>query len=223
MENLINRKAIMDFTDIILAGRKKEGEELTNKLLDTGTGIFNIYENLFKDSLYEIGLLWEMNKISVAAEHIATATVEGLMNDLYPTLPHTKLNNRKVVLGCVENELHQVGIKMVGDVFESLGWETYFLGSNNSNDALLNYIELVKPDMVAISLSVYFNMATFIGLLNKINLAFPLLPVIVGGQAFNHLDVNRPDGIELSQYHPGTKYYSNLRTLEAALTASYLS
>lgn len=42
-----------------------------------------LYETIIKKALYEVGELWEYNKISVATEHLASAIVEGILNEFY--------------------------------------------------------------------------------------------------------------------------------------------
>jgi methanogenic corrinoid protein MtbC1 len=91
-----------------------------------------------------------------------------------------------VVLTCVENEEHQVGIKMVADVFEMNGWESFFIGTGIPTNELIRYIHEVKPDLLAISLSVYFNYTNLLKLLKTLRTEFHTLQFIVGGQAFNH-------------------------------------
>lgn len=208
---------VKDFTQNILAGHKEECQVTTRKLLDSGAPIFEIYEGLYKESLYEVGRLWESNKISVASEHLATALVEGIMNNLYASLIPKKTTKKKVVLGCVENEHHQVGIKMAGDVFESQGWETFFLGSGVPNESLVKFIAQTKPDMVALSLSVYFNMPSLLGLLSKIHEEFPGLPVVIGGQAFQQMVDAQGSSFDLTKYHPDIRYFDGLKSLEQAL------
>ena len=78
--------------------------------------ITDFYENVIKPALYKVGLLWEMNEIGVATEHLATAITEGVLNDIYSISEHKTLVDRKVVVACTENELHQVGITGVPTV-----------------------------------------------------------------------------------------------------------
>jgi MerR family transcriptional regulator, light-induced transcriptional regulator len=85
------------------------------------------------------------------------------------------------------NELHQVGIKMVADIFEMKGWESYFLGAGIPVKELVKFIRETKPDLLAISLSIYFNFTSLIGMVKTIKREFPELQIIIGGQAFSHI------------------------------------
>jgi methanogenic corrinoid protein MtbC1 len=157
-----------------------------------------------------VGQLWETNQITVATEHIATAISEGIMNELYDRITTGKKYTKKVVVACVDNEHHQVGIKMVADVFEMNGWDSFFPGSGIPTSELVKFIHEIKPDILAISLSVYFNFANLLRMLESLRKEFPELPIILGGMAFTHISgeaLNRLENIvimkdlyELSNY-----------------------
>ena len=142
---------------------------------------------MIRVSLYEVGRLWEINKISVATEHLATAISEGILNELFSQIVSNKRINRKVVVACVENEMHQVGAKMVADTFEMQGWDSYFLGTGIPAAELVRYIHETNPDLIAISLSIYLHFTNFLKLLEKFSVEFPDLQIIAGGQAFRHM------------------------------------
>lgn len=175
-----------NFLESLLKGDRVNCSTLINEYLKINPSIMNLYEDVLKDSLYKVGLLWESNKISVATEHLATAITEGILNEHFEQLISKKRYNKKVVLTCVENEEHQVGIKMVADVFEMNGWESFFVGTGIPTNELIRYIHEVKPDLLAISLSVYFNYTNLLKQLRTLRTEFPTLQFILGGQAFNH-------------------------------------
>jgi len=179
------------FLENLLSGNRTVCSEITHRYLDINPSIEDLYEELFRSSLYQVGKLWETNKISVATEHIATAITEGLLNELYERIISQKRQHKSVVLACVENELHQVGIKMVGDIFEKNGWESFFLGAGIPTGELLRFMQQAKPNVLAISLSVYFNLPNLLKMLNAIRIDFPALPILLGGQAIGLLTPER--------------------------------
>ena len=200
-----------EFLQHLLDGNRQRCSALAKQYLSQNPSIKDLYEEIFKEALYEVGTLWEMNKITVATEHLATAITEGILNELYEELNTEESINNKVVLACVENEMHQVGIKMVADVFEMHGWESYYLGTGIPVLELVEYLKQVKPKILAISLSVFFNFKNLLNMINILKQEFTDLEIIVGGQAFTHIekdDLSRIDGI---------KYISNLYDLDKYL------
>ena len=174
------------FLEALLSGNKAECMNQTKSFLDKNDSIKDLYENLYRVTLYNVGDLWEDNKISVAKEHLATATVESVMNSLYERIVTADKNQHKVVVSCAENEQHQVGAKMVADVFEMNGWNSIFLGASTPRRELMIFLEEEQPDVLCLSLSLYLHMRQFMRLVKHINQSFPSLTVLMGGQAFRH-------------------------------------
>lgn len=171
----------------LLDGNRSLASKICRDYLNHHQSIEDLYELVIKQALYKVGELWEQNKISVADEHLATAISEGVLNELYSEVLPSKYLPRKVVLACVENESHQVGLKMVADIFEMHQWETFFVGSGIPTSELIKYISGVKPNVVAISLSVFFNYNNLIGMVEQITKAFPYQHILVGGQALTRI------------------------------------
>lgn len=191
----------------VLEGNRSGASAYIRDLAAQGTGIREIYDTFIKPALYRVGELWETNRITVAEEHIATSITESIMNEFFYDIVSRERVARKVVLGCVENEFHQVGAKMVADIFEMKGWDTFFPGSNVPANEMVRYIEKQEPDMVALSVSIYSHIPLLEKMLRLIHHRFDL-PVIIGGQAFRY------GGKELADKFPHTRYIADLKELE---------
>ena len=176
-------------------------------MIKTNVPVEIIYTQLFQRSLYQVGEYWEMNKISVATEHMATAITENLMIRLQPQLFSTERTGKKAVIACVANEYHQVGAKMIADIFEMNGWDGYFIGANTPIAELIRFLESKNPDLIGLSLSIYYNLPELENTLVKIRQHFPDLPVMVGGQAF------RWGGTEIIQKYSNVAYLSSAEDL----------
>jgi methanogenic corrinoid protein MtbC1 len=196
IQNQVTTLIASDFLENLLKGNRANCSTIVKQYLALNPSIIDLYEQILKVSLYNVGLLWETNKITVATEHLATAITEGILNELFEQIISNKRLNKKVMVTCVEKEQHQVGIKMVADVFEMNGWESFFLGTGVPSNELIKFIHQVKPDLLAISLSVYFNFTNLLKLLNIIKKEFPTLQIIVGGQAFNRMSNSKIEEME---------------------------
>lgn len=174
------------FLAALLEGDRVTCSQKVNDFLNSGHTINQLYEGVLKRALYEVGELWEEGKISVATEHLASAIVESLLNMLYLSIISDKKINKTVVVSCVENELHQIGIKMVSDVFEIHGWNAYFLGANTPTKELVDFVKTTNPTILALSLSLYFHLPELESMIQSIRKEFPELLILVGGQAFRH-------------------------------------
>ena len=192
----------------LLAGEKLACKELVTTVLERDADLKELYEDLFQRSLYQVGELWESNKISVAVEHLATAITEQLLHLAYPKIFTAAHYGKKAVISCVANEYHQVGAKMVADIFEMNGWDGYFLGANTPIGDLMQLIEDSSPDMLGLSLSIYFNTARLFAVIEVVRGAYPQLEILVGGQAF------RWGGEQSLDRYPHVRYIESLQQLE---------
>jgi len=204
-----NYKGISDeFLSSLISGNRKDCSKIAIEKLLSDPSVINLYEELLKPALYSVGKLWENNKISVATEHLATFISEAILNESYDQVISDIRIGKKVVVACVEKEYHQVGIKMVANVFENNGWDALFLGANVPVTELIIFIKSENPDMLALSLSIYFHLPTLKDMLKLIRLEFPELPVIVGGQAFMH------GGREVAEKFVNVKFIGDLHELD---------
>lgn len=184
-QNLQELKPIRTkFLNALISGNHILCSELAHTCMTDHIPIKELYEKIIMKAMYDIGELWETNKISVATEHMASAIVESILNQLYFEIISKEKKNKTVVAACMENEFHQIGLKMISDVFEMNGWSALFLGSNTPTSELISFIKLKNPDLLAISLSLYFNLSGLNNLIEKVQKEFFGLPMIFGGQAF---------------------------------------
>jgi methanogenic corrinoid protein MtbC1 len=213
-EMLITDEMYADYLSALLAGEKGKCIETVNGLLEKGVTIYDLYLHLFQQSMYQVGELWEQNRISVAVEHLATAITESLLTLVYPLIFSAEHVGRKAVVSCVASEYHQLGGKMVADIFELNGWDGYFLGANTPPEELLKLIQEKKPDLLGLSLSIYINMENLYRVLELVRGSFRDLPVLVGGQAF------RWGGRERVEKYPGVTVIPTLKELESFIRNS---
>ena len=198
----------------LLLGDRSCCNGIVQELCSRKVELKDLYVNLFQRSLYQVGDLWEQHRISVAVEHLATAVTERLMAGLQPQLFGGAVRDRSIVVACVADEYHQLGGRMVSDLAELHAWRGYFLGANTPLDALLKMLDRQKPDLLALSLSVYFNLPALVTALDAVRGCFPGLPLLVGGQAFRP----RWGGTAALQGYSDVLYVATLDELERELT-----
>lgn len=205
---MITEKTYNDYLSYLLSGNKKECAAITGALLDREVPIRDLYIGLFQKSMYEIGKLWENNEISVATEHMATSVTEGLLHLVYPAIFSAEHIGKSAVISCVQNEYHQLGAKMVADIFELNAWDGYFLGANTPSNELLRMIDEKRPDLLGLSMSIYFSLPCLEKTIQSVRASFPSLDLIVGGQGFLW------GGLDVIGGYSNVNYVDSLAALE---------
>jgi len=200
--------AYTSYFEALLRGHRGRCQAIFEAWLDAPVDVRVLYQEVVQRSLYEVGTLWEQGRISVATEHLATAITESLLNLVYPRLFSQPRIGKSAVVTCSANEYHQIGGKMVADLFELNGWRGYFLGANAPRGDLLDLIRDKKPDVVALSLTVYFHLEALMETAAALRAEFSAMPILVGGQAFRWGGRERAEGIV------GVRYLRSLGELE---------
>ena len=198
----------------LLAGDRFKCASIVQGLNSEGVGLKELYANLFQRSLYQVGELWEQQRISVAVEHLATAITERLLTLVQTQLFSGPARDRSIIIACVADEYHHLGGRMVADLCELHGWRGHFLGANTPLPDLLQMIDDRKPSQIGLSLSIYFNLPGLLKALDALSVSYPDLPILVGGQAF------RWGGLDAVQKFRNASYISSLDDLEIHILAS---
>lgn len=176
-----------DYLDNILKGNRSESLSLILNEVNSGVHVKEIYLQVFQPVQYEIGRLWQINKISVAQEHYCTGATQLVMAQLYPFLFTGEKKTRKMVTTCVPGELHEMGARMVTDFFEMEGWDTYYLGANMPIDGVIRFLKDIKPLCLAISATMTFHVSAVEEMISRIRsspFVSPELKILAGGYPF---------------------------------------
>ncbi len=173
------------YLSLLLKGKKNEASSLIVSRADQGMPVKDIYLHVFQPVQHEIGRLWQTNRLSVGEEHYATAITQLTISMLYPYIFNTERNGLKMISTTVSSELHELGIRMVTDLFESEGWDTWFLGANTPAESIIKLMKEHQPDILAISVTLPGHIKRMQNLACAIKEKRPEnTKIIVGGQAF---------------------------------------
>jgi len=205
----IKQSHFLGFYNALLEGDRDKCNHLVQSLIDEGTDLKDIYVELFQKSLYRIGKLWDNNKISIPEEHLATQIIESLISRFAPVGKSDQ--QKKVVVTCIDKEFHDIGAKMVSNVFELKGWKTYYLGASVPTKEIVKYVKTIEPEIVALSWSLYLNLGRFLEVVDHLTRFFPTKKIIVGGQALAE------NSDKVLKKYKNVKYIDSLDSLELYL------
>lgn len=180
------REEATTYLQSLLRGDRELAGDVVDRLVEDGVELAEIYEHIFQATQYEVGLLWQKNDITVAHEHFCTAATQNIMARLYPRIFSTTKKGLRLVSCSVANELHEMGIRMVTDLFELDGWDTYYLGANLPGDQICSAIEEYRADLVAVSVTLPIRVSRVRHLIREIREMDRIghVPILVGGYPF---------------------------------------
>jgi MerR family transcriptional regulator, light-induced transcriptional regulator len=118
------------YIEHLVAGRDEfclaEGKSLAQHL----PGLHRLYVDIIQPSQYRVGELWESGKISVATEHLATATDSYVATSCYAPLARASSGGPKAMVACTPEEMHELGPRLLSDLLECDGWDVDFYGTS---------------------------------------------------------------------------------------------
>nr|WP_224368687.1 cobalamin-dependent protein [Hyalangium versicolor] len=169
-----------------LSGDRREALRLlVDEGLLRGIPLQDIHLKIIQPAQYEIGRLWQENRISVAQEHLATAISQLALSHLYRHLPRDPSNGKVIMVACVEGEMHEVGARMASDFLEMAGFDVRFLGANVPTAHLIRMLREQTPDMLALSVTMTYHLPALRSAITQVREFSSQLHIAVGGLAFN--------------------------------------
>jgi methanogenic corrinoid protein MtbC1 len=183
-------KLAENYLNALISANREKAIQLILDSHTNGVSIKDIYLQVLQPVQYEIGVLWQQNKISVAHEHYASSVTQLVMAQLYSFIClNGNINSKgKIVAVCASGELHEIGIRMVSDFFEMDGWKTHLLGANMPYNDLVQTLLAQKPDMLAISASMSSNVVKTRKVIKAVRSSQAQdIQIIVGGYLFNRV------------------------------------
>jgi len=174
------------FLAAILGGQRLAALGIVEEALRAGHSHVDIYINVFTDSLHRVGELWELNKISVGQEHMATSITQYAIAAIYPRLVPAAVHRGSMVVTGVSGELHQIGANLVADAMEAEGWAVRFLGSNLPHSSILAAIEESSANVLCISTTIVANLPSVVELVGAVRskLGERAPKIVLGGAAY---------------------------------------
>ena len=136
----------------LLNGDDEAAFEIIHQMVLARRPLGDVYLSLITPALVEIGQLWCDGEIGVGLEKLASHLVLKHMDRLRGM--HSSEGQRfpqRILVACVEGELHCIGARMVADLLDIEGWPVDFLGADVPTPALIETIKIRRPHLVALS------------------------------------------------------------------------
>lgn len=148
--------------------------------------IVEAYEQILGPSLSAAGVLIEEERAKIWEEHVKTSIVRSVIECLYPSVYENKKESTgmKALVLCPSEEFHEIGARMVSDFLLLLGFDVTYIGGNTPIDDFVYAIKEVKPALVAISVTNYYNLVVLKDTIESVRKIDQDFKILVGGGAF---------------------------------------
>lgn len=182
--------AVEEYVTPLLAGQRIACREFIQQQLEQVEDPTSLYRNVLWPAMERVEKLFRSDRINTAAEHMATRINRTIADQIQATLRRDTPNGKRILIACAEGEPEELGAQMTADLFESRGWDVYFLGGGVPNDEVLNLVGQLRPDILLVfgtQPAGVPGVRRLIDLIREIG-ANPTMNIMVSGGVFNRAD-----------------------------------
>jgi len=178
------------FMSPLLAGRRQECRDVLADAMSHGIEPGNLYRNMVWPAMEEIARLYREDRINIATEHMATRINRVIADQLQAHLPRKESNGKRIMITCADDEPEELGAQMCADLFESEGWDVYFVGGGVPNDEILSLTGCLRPEILLIfgtQPAGVPNVRKLIDLIREVG-SNPTMNIMISGGVFNRAE-----------------------------------
>jgi methanogenic corrinoid protein MtbC1 len=166
-----------------LAGDRREAlRVLVEDGLGGGAWVGDLQAGVIQAAQGEIGRLWQLNRVTIAQEHMASAISQLALATLFERATPAARLGKRLVLACVAGELHDLPARLVADFLDLAGFDVRYLGANVPTGDLVAVVRAEQPDLIGLSVTMSFNLPALRAAVTRVR-EVSARPVFIGGHA----------------------------------------
>ncbi len=150
-------------------------------LLSQQLPLEDLYVHVIGPAMHRVGELWQNAKINPAQEHFCTAATAEFMAEFRAEIEF-KRDGRRLLAAAIEGDYHDLGIRMVTDMFEYHGWVALYLGANVQVENIVSVATDYDADVVAVSVTMTAQLPHVCRLAQALQTSGSEAKLLVGGQ-----------------------------------------
>lgn len=183
-------QALLDRIDSLVTARERAGAiGAAHEAVSSGAvTIPQLYVLVLAPLMRLTGTRWQTGAEAVWEEHYTTGIVRTIVESLASAVIEQSAAapraGRTVVIGCPEEEYHDLGPRMLFDRFLLAGYDAHFLGANVPEPEIVAAATALGADTVILSASTHFHRVRLREYADALEAARPGITVWVGGPAF---------------------------------------
>ena len=144
---LRSQAEVMD--DALRRGDETIARQVTRTLVDEGTSIIDLVQEVIAPSLRSIGHDWHTGQLSIFVEHRASAIVDRVLGDVTPNRRGRRRGTAMVA--AVAGDRHSLPTTMAAVSLRDANWAVHHLGADMPPDELLGFAASHALDVAVLS------------------------------------------------------------------------
>jgi len=215
-------KYYQEFSSILDSEDKEAALHFALGLLkENKIGVVDLYMRILTPALNNMTCTDEDKRLCIWREHVHTAIIRTIVESCYPYVIAEKQHQHSQEKGtaaviCPPEENHELGARMVADFLTICGFSTIFVGSNTPYADFLSGVEVIKPKLIAISVTNYYHLFVTKKIVAELRAKTGnAVKIVVGGNAFD----SNPDHIKAVGADYYSKTFEDLKKIAETISA----
>lgn len=179
------------FLDLLSAEDREGAISYALGLLEQGdVDVVELYEGILGPALKNMTCQASGKNWSIWKEHMRTSIVRTIIECCHSYVAKewkarsTSEGKGGVVLACPTEEYHEIGIRMVADMFTMAGYDVALIGANTPFADIVSAVEYFRPKILGISATGSYALFAAERAIKKVREKDGSVMIIVGGVAF---------------------------------------
>ena len=169
--------------DSVVEFEEETTVQLCNEALNEGIDPYNAIMEGLAAGIETVGGLYEQKEYFVPELLLCS---DAMYAGLDVLRPHVKVGKsvkavRKIIMGVIEGDIHDIGKTLVKTMFEAAGWEIYDLGKDVKLEKFVEELERTQADVVALSALMTTSMLAMPKVIDMLKAKVPEVIIMVGG------------------------------------------
>lgn len=174
----------LEFIAACLEGEPDKAVSLVMNAVESGIPVKDVYLRVILPVQKEVGQLWHLGEVSIAEERLVSETARQLMTLLAAGHAPTQTPRRKLLAASVAGNAHDLGLRVVSDLFRLAGWQSLFLGANVPGDEIARAAQSFGADLIVLNATLTTQLKVLGDSIAAIRQVVAGTPILVGGLVF---------------------------------------
>jgi DNA-binding transcriptional MerR regulator len=177
---------------------------------ELGMPASTIFDDVLQPVLREVGEHWAAGRLGVGQEHEISEAIRDLIAEVTLRHAHPLPSIPAILAACPSGERHDLGLRMLCSQLRQRGARVHYLGVDVDPGFLVEMIDLRRPELVLLSVTLESNVRGILEIAAAVNEAFSTMDraphLIVGGQGWDrrHTDLTGSKLITVEKQPTGT-------------------
>jgi methanogenic corrinoid protein MtbC1 len=174
----------LQYLQACLEGRSDEAIALVLDSIDDDMTPQRVYLDVLVPAQRETGQLWHVGEISIAEERVVSETTRQLLTLISHEHAPGIASDRVVLGASVAGNAHDIGLRVITDLFRLAGWRALFLGADVPPTEIARAALLFGADLVVLNATLEVQLKELGRTIAEIREAAPRTRILVGGLVF---------------------------------------